>query len=132
MKIWEDIKDRYLTWRTGFTKSEREYHAWYYSNVNRCANTIQQMFGNFQYIIDVDPDRFLDFSDPFGYYPVESAKQYFWPQRSLGNNCFWTIERVMRDPWTSDWHLNSLGGEDHVFVATNSESDAIMIALKWQ
>lgn len=132
MKIWENIKDRYLTWRTGFTRSERDYRAWCQTIINYRAPTIQQKLGNFRYIIDVDPDRFLDFSDPFSYHPVESAKQYFWPQRDLDNNCVWIIERVFRDPWTSDWHINSLGGEDHVFVATNSESDAIMIALKWK
>jgi hypothetical protein len=29
------------------------------------------------------------------------------------------------------WNINEIGGEDRVFVATNSDGDAIMIALKW-
>ena len=31
MTLWEHIKDWYLTRKTGYTKAEREYRAWYES-----------------------------------------------------------------------------------------------------
>jgi hypothetical protein len=126
----ELIKDKWLTWRTGKDKQQREWEAWYEINVIYGASTIPNMFRNFKHIIVVNPDKFFQF-DPFAWVPCEDAKQYLHPQRELGNNAVWRFERVIWDQWDQSWHINSLGDEDKVFVATNNDADAIMIALKY-
>lgn len=130
MKLKDWAVDKYLTWRTGKDKSMREWEAWYESTVVYRARTIENMFMNFEHIIPVDPDKFFQF-DPFAYVPCEDAKQYFHPQRELGNNAVWRFERVRKDRWDNRWHLDEMVGEDRVFVATNNEQDAIIIALRW-
>jgi hypothetical protein len=128
----EWIRDWYLTRKTGKTKAEREWIAWYEQNVNYRATRIKDMFKNFEHVIIVDPNKFFDLDEPFGWMPCEDAQQYFWPARELGNNTVWRFERVMKAPATAwEWTVNELGGEDKVFVATNNEQDAMMIALKY-
>lgn len=124
------IVDRYLTWRTGKDKATRDWEAWYEVNVIYGASTIPNMFRNFKHIIVVNPDKFFQF-DPFMWTPCEDAKQYLHPQRELGNNAVWRFERVMWDQWCEHWSINGLGDQDKVFVATNNEQDAMMIALKY-
>jgi hypothetical protein len=126
----EWIKDKWLTWRTGKDKEQREWEAWYEENVLYRARTIPNMFQNFKHIIEVDHSKFM-LEDPFAWRPCEDAQQYFWPFRELGNNAVWRFERVIWDQWDKCWHINTLGDEDKVFVATNSDKDAMMIALKY-
>lgn len=130
MVVIEYLKDKYLTWRTGKDKAQREWEAWYEVNVIYGASTIPNMFRNFKHIIVVDPDKFFQF-DPFTWVPCEDAKQYFWPSRELGNNAVWRFERVVWDQWSEQWSINGLGDRDLAFVATNNERDAMMIALKY-
>jgi hypothetical protein len=131
MNLLGRIKDWYLTRKTGKTKAEREWEAWYEQNVNYRATRIKDMFKNFEHIIVVDSNKFFQF-DPFVWVPTEEAKQYFWPDRPLGENAVWRFERVMKTPSTAwEWEINELGGADTVFVATNNGKDAIMIALKY-
>ena len=131
MNLKERLVDWYLTRKTGKTKAEREWEAWYAINVNVRATRIKNMFEKFEHVIMVDPDKFFQF-DPFVWVPTEDAKQYFWPARPLGENCVWRYERVINAPSTAwEWEINELGGYDKVFVATNNERDAMMIALKY-
>lgn len=127
----EQIKDRWLTWRTGKTKDEREWAAWCDTNIVYRAGTIKNRFKHFKHIITVDPNKFFDLSEPFGWVPCASAKKYLYPTRELGNNAVYCFERVIWDKWSNDWMLNDLGDEDIVFVATNNDRDATMIALKY-
>lgn len=128
----EYIKDQYLTWRTGKSKEQREWEAWYNTNVNFRTTRIKDMFKNFEHVIIVDSQRFMDPREPFAWVPCEDARQYFWPARKLGDNAVWRFERVMNCPATAwEWEINELGGEDKVFVATNNSGDAAMIALKY-
>lgn len=131
MKLKEFIADKWLSWRTGKSKEQREWEAWYEVNVVYRAGDITNMFRHFKHIIPVSHEKFLDYSEPFAWVPVDDAMQYFWPQRELGNNAVWRIERVIKNHWDNRWHINELGGEDKVFVATNSDKDAMMIALKY-
>lgn len=124
------IVDKWLTWRTGKDKSTRDWEAWYEVNVIYGASTIPNMFRNFKHVIVVDSNKFFQY-DPFAWVPCEDAKQYLHPQRELGNNAVWRFERVMWDQWSNQWFINGLGDEDKVFVATNSDTDAMMIALKY-
>jgi hypothetical protein len=128
----EWIRDWYLTRKTGKTKAERDYITWYEQTVDDRATRIKDMFKNFKHIVIVDPNKFFDLDEPFGWMPCEDAKQYFWPARELGDNTVWRFERVMKEPATAwEWEINELGGTDKVFVATNNEQDAMMIALKY-
>jgi hypothetical protein len=130
-KLLSKLEDKYLTWRTGKDKAQREWEAWYEVNVVYRASTIPNMFMHFKHVIIVDPDKFFNRCEPFVYVPCEDAKQYFWPQRELGNNAVWRFERVIWDQWMKEWHINGLGDRDKVFVATNNDKDAMMIALKY-
>lgn len=129
-KLKDYIVDKYLTWKTGEDKPTREWKAWYEVNVIYGASTIPNMFRNFKHIIIVDPNKFM-LEDPFAWRPCEDAQQYFWPARELGNNAVWRFERVIWDQWMQHWSISGLGDEDKVFVATNNDADAIMIALKY-
>lgn len=129
MKEW--IVDKWLTWRTGKSKEEREWEAWYEVNVVYRANTIPDMFQHFKHVIEVSHEKFLDYNEPFAWVPVDDAMQYFWPQRALGDNAVWRIERVFWDKWENCWFINGLGCEDKIFVATNNDQDAIIITLKY-
>ncbi len=131
MDLIEKLKDKYITWRTGKSKEQREWEAWYEKNVVYRASTIPNMFMHFKHVIIVDPDKFFDLCEPFAYVPNKDAKQYFWPQRELGNNAVWRFERVIWDQWMQEWHINGMGDRDKVFVATNNERDAMVIALKY-
>jgi hypothetical protein len=131
MAIIDWIIDRYLTWRTGKDKQQREWEAWYETSVVYRASTIPNMFMHFKHVIIVSPNKFFNLCEPFAYVPNEDAKQYFWPARKLGENAVWRFERVIWDEWTKSWHINGMGDRDKVFVATNNDMDAMMIALKY-
>lgn len=132
MEIIDKLKDRYITWRTGKNKQQREWEAWYEDNVNYRATRIKDMFKKFEHVIIVNPDKFFSHEEMGWWIPCQDAKQYFHPQRTLGDNAVWRFERVIKYPSTSnEWEVNELGGSDTVFVATNNREDAIMIALKY-
>jgi hypothetical protein len=132
MNLKERLVDWYLTRKTGKTKAEREFIAWYEQNVNYRATRIKNMFENFEHIVIVDINKFVDHAEPFTWVPCKDARQYFWPARPLGENAVWRFERVINCPATAwEWEINELGGEDKIFVATNNERDAMMIALKY-
>jgi hypothetical protein len=130
-KLRDKLVDAWLTWQTKKSKEQREWESWYERNVVYRAGTIDNMFMHFKHVIIVNPDKFFDLCEPFTYVPNQDAKQYFWPQRELGNNAVWRFERVVWDRWTNSWHVNGMGDRDKVFVATNSDRDATMIALKY-
>lgn len=131
LKIRSEFEDKFLTWRTGKDKDQREWEAWYERNVVYRASTIDNMFIHFKHIIEVDTDKFVDHAEPFAWVPNKDAKQYFWPQRKLGNNAVWRFERVYWNEWEKRWHINDMGDADKIFVATNNDKDAMMIALKY-
>ena len=130
-KLKDYIVDKYLTWKTGKNQAEREWSDWYDCTVNWRASDITDMFKNFKHVIEVDTDKFTNPYEPMAWVPCPDAKQYFWPQRGLGNNAVWRFERVTWNRWDRRWHISALGGEDKIFVATNSDKDAMMIALKY-
>lgn len=133
-KLFETIKDKYLTWLTGKPKEEREWIEWYETTVHYKARSVEDMFKNFKHVIRVEPNTFFNRSDPCWFIPCEDALQYFWPQRVLGDNAVWRLERVIPSVNSVTGKIEyTFGfiGEDMVFVATNKHHDAIMIALKW-
>lgn len=126
----EYIKDRYLTWSTGHDKQTREYLKWYDETVVSRASTIENVFTNFKYILPVST-KIFDLDEPFGWAPCADFKQYLYPNRSLGDNTLYYFARGNRDQWDGRFHLSEMYGGDQVFVATNNERDAVMIALKY-
>ena len=131
MRFLDRLHDRWLTYRTGKTREERDWEAWYEVNVNYRAQDIKSTFEKFEYVFEVNPQTFFDPAEPFAWVPCPNAQQYFWPQRTLGENAVWRYERVTWDQWTERWHLDELGGTERVFVATNNSRDAVMMALKY-
>lgn len=129
MKEW--IVNKWLDFWTKTTKEQREWDAWYNENVNWLSPRISFMFAKFKHVILVDTNKFVDHSEPFAWVPCSDAKQYFWPDRELGNNAVWRFERVYWHSGDQDWVVNGMGSEDHIFVATNNDEDAAMIALKY-
>jgi hypothetical protein len=131
MGLKDYIVDQYLTWRTGKDKALRDWEAWYYANVNHRAGDITYMFEKFKHVIVVDHNKFFDPYEPMAWVPCSDAEQYCHPNRALGECIVWRFERVTWDQWDERWHLDDFSGEDKVFVATNSDSDALMISLKY-
>lgn len=135
----EWIRDRWLTRRTGMSREDREFCQWVDRNIVHNANTVENMFHNFEYIVPVSTDIFdLDkpFGSqtawPFGWTPCEGFREYLYPNRPLGANAVYYFARGYRDAWDGRFHISDLRGEqDQVFVATNSDRDAMMIALRW-
>lgn len=127
----EWIKDRYLTWQTGYNKEERVWRNWQEEHIVFRASTIENMFMHFKYILPVSTGIF-DLDEPFGWSPCEDFKQYLYPTRSLGDNAVYCFVRGYRDPWDGCFHINDLRhDQDQVFVATNNKRDAMMIALRY-
>jgi hypothetical protein len=126
--MWENLKDRWITWRTGKTKSQRDYEAWYNTTVVIRAHTAEDMFRNFKHILIVDLWKAFDvhmFTEL-----KDDLIQYRWPQRALGDNIVYGILRGEQMP-DGLFHLTDFGNEDRVYVATNNDQDAVMIALKY-
>ncbi len=131
MKIIEQIKDWYLTWRTGKDKQLRDWEKWRDETIVVRASTVENMFMNFKHIIEVDPDKIFDLDEPFGWYTKDDFDQYLYPTRKLGDNTVWNWCRCTKNQWDGKLHFDEIGGRDRLFVATNNDQDAIMIALKY-
>lgn len=125
MREW--IKDKWLTWRTGKDKSQRAYEAWYCTTVNVRASTAEDMYKNFKYLIPVDYRKFLVFHMLTE--PRDDLREYYYPQRELGDNMLWTILRG--EQLQGEFYITDFGVEDRVYVITNNSEDAVMLALKY-
>ena len=131
MNFWEAIKDKWLTWRTGSCKSEREYREWKLHNIVQNAQDVTNFFQGYKHIIAVDYRKVMTKFEPmFGYLESEEFLSYMYPSRPLGQNCFYGMFRGGQDQRNSRFYFDDFGCTQ-MFVATNSEEDAIMIALKW-
>ena len=131
MILWETIKDKWLTWRTGLDKNGREYHDWRSKNIVLNASYVNNFFQGYKYVIAVDYDKVNSKFDPmFGLVESDEFLAYMYPNRPLGQNCYYGIFRGDWDYWDKQFYINDFGW-DQMFVATNSEEDAIIIRLRW-
>jgi hypothetical protein len=130
-KYIEKLQDWYLDKKTGTTREVREYESWLDHNVNRSASRIRHMFGNFRHVLIVNPKKFFDYRNSFEWAPCRDVRQYMWPERALGDNMVWLFERVNPCAYDDDWEINGIAGDELVFVATNNDSDAVMLAIKY-
>lgn len=126
----EYIVDKWLTWRTGLKKQDREFNQWFEETVVQRAPTIENMFMNFKFIIPASTQIF-DHNEPFGWVPNKEFCQYMYPNREVGDSAVYYFARGYKDQWDGKFHLCDMRGSDQVFVATNNERDAIMITLRW-
>ncbi len=131
MDLLELIKDKYLTWRTGKNKQLRTWEKWRDETIVFRAGTVENMFMNFKHIIEVDPDKIFDLDEPFGWNTKAEFDQFQYPHRELGNNTVWYWCRCTKNQWDGKLHFDEMGGSDYLFVATNNDKDAIIIALKY-
>lgn len=127
----ERLKERWLTWRTGKDKITRDWEKWRDENIVYAANDVQNYYMHFKHIIEVDPRKFWNHNEPFGWVPVTDFRQYEYPAKPLGDNAVGNWFRGYWDQWDRRFHICEMSGTDYVFVATNNDEDAIMIALKY-
>jgi hypothetical protein len=130
-RVLESLQDQYLTWHTGRAREDREFRQWADCTVVQNATTIENMFQNFRHIVPVST-RVFDLDEPFGWIPCPEFREFLYPTRPLGHNAVWYFARGFRDAWDGRFHISDLRAEqDQVFVATNSDQDAVIIALRW-
>jgi hypothetical protein len=132
--MFEFLIRKYHVWKTRRhdQKLAIKFKIWREQTVNLRADSIQSMFKNFKFLIQVDSAKFFNHASPHpGWHTVDSFIQYEYPNRGLGDNAVWIFERGVWDFWNKEFHINTLGNMDLVFVATNNERDAILITLKY-
>ena len=128
----ESVVDWWLTKRTGKSKQQREWDKWTHENIAFRSNTVHGTFYLFKHVIEVDSGKLFNPHEPFGWVTVEQFKRrYEYPHRALGDNAVWMWFRCERNRWTGELEINELCGADRLFVATNNDRDAIMIALQY-
>lgn len=127
----ENIKDRYLTWRTGMSKQSRDYQYWYDRHINRRATDIENYFQNFKHIIHCNYNKVLTEHAPmYGFIPNQEFLSFVYPNRPLGEHCEYIIVCGEWNQWDGRFHIHDFGLEE-VFIATNSDEDAILLTLKF-
>ena len=133
LEAWsESLVDWWLTKRTGKSKQQRDWDKWTYENIAFRSNTVHGTFYLFKHVIEVDPNKLFNMHEPFGWITVEQFKnKYEFPQRPLGDNAVWMWFGCEKDRWTGELVINEMFGADRLFVATNNDKDAIMIALQY-
>jgi hypothetical protein len=124
-------KEKYLTWKTGQTQSERAWDQWKIATINHNASTVQDYYTNFKYILELDYKKVYKEDAPHGWIATDEFTEYMYPNRPMGDNTIVKWFRGEWNQWDDRYWFSELGGEDAVFAATNNEQDAIMIALKF-
>lgn len=99
----------------------RRFQRYTNSKINPRADTPHEFFHGFEYLIEVDPGKFLCYD--IGPHAVDSSLVF--PNRSYLGSVYWAWMRLYHG------QVNEIAGSDYLFVATNSYSDAIEIALKY-
>lgn len=133
MNIFNNIKEWYLTKKTGLTTKEREIRAWYDERINYRATYIDEIYHGFDYIIEVDPYLVLDFGHPFGWYSLTDFQKFQYPAQHIEAAAFWAWVRGFRENSLGRRRYinNEIGGGDSLFVMTNSKDIAVKISAKY-
>lgn len=127
------IVDWWLTKRTGLNRKRRYRKKWINENIGYRSSSVKEHFCKFEYIFEVDPDKFFDPYEPFGFVPV--CKEYCWPNLPSGKCIEYVFNRGFRSycPITKEWDFmfNGLGDEDKVYVACNDPLLAAELRIKY-
>lgn len=129
--LYEYLLDKHLSKKTGKTKTEREYDAWRQTVINENGRTLEEYFFGLKYILAVDKDKVMTDFDPFaGDVSCAHFNSFFYPSRELGKNVEWawidnSTHMIGRNfEYTTRRNLS-------LVVATNSEEDALILALHY-
>lgn len=109
-------------------KSIRYYQQWCAENIDMRASYVEHMFRRFEFCFEVDYMKFFDHGDTSGWVPIDNS--FFYPERHPPSCCVWKIFRV-EDKQNGLTRVNEMFGADKVYVATNNEEDAVMMALRF-
>ena len=133
MKLYSDIKAKYFRWRRGMDRAEWDYTQWNEAHICQRANDVTNYYQGFKYVIPVSYNKIYTQSDSFwGEILGTDIKEYTWPNKEVGEHAMLGHFRGYWDQWDGRFHITDLGGElDQMFVATNNDEDAFMIALRF-
>jgi len=110
----------------------QDEQAWNKENINATASSVKEILFGMKHIIEVDYEKVYEKWDVQGWIVLEEFQtEYFYPNRELGDHA---VIHLMRGDFSSDEYIftkNEFGG-DAVFVGTNNDDDALMIALKYK
>lgn len=129
MKLYNDIRAKYLQWKRGMDQAHWDYKQWNDAHIVKYASDVTNYFQGFKYVIPVNYDKVFSGFDPmFGSTIGPEIKEYCWPHRETGQHAMLGHFRGFCD---KRFHITDFGELDQVFVATNNEQDALMIALRF-
>lgn len=133
MKILDNIKDWYITRKTGLNREQRRIRAWYDERINYRATYLDEIYHGFDYIIEVDPYQVLDFGHPFGWNSLTDFQKFEYPAQPVEAAAFWAWVRGFREHsfGRRRYAHNEIGGGDNLFVVTNSRDIAVKISAKY-
>ena len=134
MKLYNDIKAKYFQWRHGMDQAQWDYKQWNEAHICQRANDVTNYFQGFKHVIPVSYLRVNTILEPmFGMHvPGPEIKEYTWPNKEVGQHAMLGHFRGFWDKWDGRFHISDIGGDvDQVFVATNNDEDAFMIALRF-
>jgi len=111
---------------------DQKEQLWNKKNIKPTGDTIKEIFFGMKHIIEVDHKKVYEKWDVQGWLVSEEFKEmYFYPNRELGDHA---VVHLLRGDFSSDEYIftkNEFGG-DAVFVGTNNDADALMIALAYK
>jgi hypothetical protein len=128
--ILDIVEDKYLTWKTGLPKADRDYVYWKDRNIVQNAGDANNYFYGYKFVFTTDYAKVFTEADIWGLCPNADFLSYMWPKRPLGNHCYYNIFRGEWNQHDHRFHFTEFG-TDELFVATNSEEDAMMLLLKY-
>lgn len=132
MKLYYDIKARYLQWKRGMDQAAWDHKQWNNANIVNGAGDATNYFQGFKYVIPVSYNKVNSVFDGMLHWPCPEIKEYCWPNRETGQHAMLGHFRGYWNQWDGRFHFTDLAAEmDQMFVATNNEQDALMIALRF-
>jgi hypothetical protein len=128
----ENVIEEWITYRTGKTKRERDIEEWMKTNTTSNAASIRVALKGCKHIIEVNWHKiYKDSHDFFGWSACKEFRDLYSSEvREIGD---FAVVCSMRGVYDKDLiFIDNTFGDDHVFVGTNNEYDAITIALLYK
>lgn len=113
------------------TGRERVLRRWVVNHADRDAKTARWLLKSFKHVIEVNPAKFFAFEENGVLVPVEIWNEFSFPHRRLEDSCMFAL---LNCSWENgDLKLSvedqRRGKNTHLFVATNSDDDALLLSL---
>jgi len=136
MGIIAKIKHRYLNWKEKrFLKkhgceNRAQYERRYDPDYNIRASRIKEYYHGYPYVHCVtDRDHTAYFWD-LGWDGQHVIHK--WCKENCKDKFRMDFLRVLKDRYTSEWHINELGGGDYIFIAFKDDRDMMWFKLRWE